>query len=373
MRGVTKGQASSAATPTLQFFARNGEFLENIHSGTYQIDDITGSSAVSRVASTAINTADAPGGQKLGTGRYVIPTGSTSGWAYGTHRVTVSFKFSATGDTYTIWFDFELLSSIEFPNGAAYSGFASTKDLLRDGHAGSLTADNIHRHIHRISRQLEHSLRGRWFEPRYMTMQLDSPASSVLWLDEAVIALEKVEAVSQSPNLNEVVYLYPQDVYKVYNRHLDGLLDPDDRDNPRLELVSPTAYYSSYLGTPPDAGVGRFSWPEASQHVYATGVFGYTEYELGSNRSHIGEAPYDVRLAVGVLLSRHLADPLLADVTTHNPGNLRSYRTRDQAISLGGTSSGGIESNQITGDALLDLRLARFMKWGRASYIERKS
>ena len=233
MRGLAQGEASSSSNPVLQLFARSGELLADIYSGSYLIHDISDPTVapVSKVVSTAIDTT----ADKLGTGRYLLATGDTTAWVPGTHRAVVTYQMTNGGRTYVQVIEFEILYATDWAIGSLYIGYASTNRLLRDQIAdiGSLPQD-LHRHIDRISRQIERWTK-RSFEPQYRAVRHDGASSPILHLNNALIDLDKVQAIwKASDDGTEETYDYEGYMFQVYNRHLDGVVSPDDRNNPKI-------------------------------------------------------------------------------------------------------------------------------------------
>lgn len=337
MNGLPKGEASSSSNPVLQFFCRSGEVLADIYEGTFKIDDITSltAGATARVVSTAFGAA-----HKLGTGRYVIPTGDTSAWVAGTHRAVCTYRLAAGGPLYTQVILFEVLDSADWPTSSLYKGYVTTRKLLQDGIVPSTTAvATLHRKINTASRQVERWTQ-RFFEPRYRAYKVAGRAGDILHLEEAIIAIEKIESVYKLSDNTEQVSLYTPSSYQVYNRHLDGRFD--DRNNPKIVLLDS-------------------DWPDGEQTVKVTGIFGYTDplEDPTAGKTLIGTTPDDIAQVVGILVSRDLADPTLSDASVHQPGSVKSYKTRDQSVTFGAAADSAA-ADSLTGDPLLDQRLARF-------------
>lgn len=356
MRGLTKGETSSKTNPILQLFCRSGGVLADFYSGTFKIDDIkdAGSSAAAVVASTPF----VPATHQVGTGRYAIATGSTSSWSVGTHRVTCTYKMVAGGPDYIQTIDFEVLDPADWATGMGYVGYLSTRLALADSYvASTVTRQRLHRLIDEFSRRIE-QWTGRWFEPRYVKLKKAGQDSPVLLLQQPIIAIEDIYAVWKTTT-GEDTYKYEQYLYKVYNRHLDGFSEEDDRGNPRIELTDVTG-----TQLPPTTD---FAWPYGNQNIELRGVFGYTDpdFDPNSGQIAIGKTPADLARAVGILAGRATSDPTMSDPTTWLSGSIRSMRTRDQSISFGGSSGGssgggGGGISDLSGDSLVDSILVKY-------------
>lgn len=351
MRGLVKGEASSVANPVLQLFCRSGGFLTDLFSGTFKIDDIH-SSAVA-LANKVVSTAFGPA-HKLGTGRYVIPTGGTSAWNYGTHRVTCAYRMTNGGPDFTQAFDFEILDPADWASSAAYIGYLSTRRAWQDTYAASTVAvQTLHRQIAEVSRRIE-AWTGRWFEPRYVKLKKTGEQDPALILNQPIIAIEDIYAVWQTTT-GEDAYKYEQYLYKVYNRHLDGFAEEDDRILPKIELTDVD-------GTIVE--VSDFAWPYGNQNIELRGAFGWTDPEFDPTNSQVlvGQTPIDIGRACGAMIARMNEDPTLTSVMTWSPGSVSSIRTRDQSVSFGrgGGAGGSGGASEPSGDPLVDAILVKY-------------
>jgi len=124
----------------------------------------------------------------------------------------------------------------------------------------------------------------------------------------------------------------------VYNRHLtEGLNDPDDRDHPRIEMVSGSLI--DYPGLDAEFLAG-------SQIIEVSGLFGYTELGPGdsvgetSDGSQIplsyGDTPELIRQACMLLVTRNigtLGDPA-SRADWRDASRVIEEKTADQSYKL---------------------------------------
>jgi hypothetical protein len=366
MRGLTKGEQSSRTSPVLQLFVRQGEHLVDPVEGSYIIEDVKNPDAdpISRVSTTALDLdLVADGGHKLGTGRFVILTGDTSAWAYGTQRVTYRYKMEVGGKEYIQITYFEILSGTLFATGQGYIGYASTRDLYRDEFFAieAYPPEKLHSHIRRVSASLE-SLLMRFFEPRYVDQRIDGSGIGTLFLNEAIVAMDTVSAIQRNSDGTETLSAYDSAGFTTFNRHMDGLLNPDDRDNPKLSVALDEI--SGYV-------INGWCWPTGRKNLSVKGVFGYLDPDPESDGILIGHTPDDFIQILGILIGRYIEDPTMSSPATWQPGKIKSYKTRDQQIQFYGASGNVNYSGGITGDATVDQLLLRFVKPARLSYPER--
>ena len=249
-----------------------------------------------------------------------------------------------------------------------------TVDQLRaEGVSADLSDARLHVLIQRASTMIDNWTH-RWFVPREMTLLLDGKGSDILQIGPPIIAISEVKILvpdtTYIPTINEIVDLLS---IRVFNRHLtEQLLDPDDRNNPKIQ------YVTSWYGTRLVPEVYPFSWfPVGVQNIQVKGIFGYTDYDGGvalatDGVTPVGKTPDMISLACMMLVVRDLLP--LADLAGRNDQALASrvtqLRTRDQSISYGaqvGTSSGiGTSSNApgIVGNSEIKAILEPYCRGG---------
>jgi hypothetical protein len=232
--------------------------------------------------------------------------------------------------------------------------YASVADLRAEGVTDAIADDaRLEALLARASSYIER-FTGRFFEPRELTHTLDGTGGRTLPLGHPIIRIDDVfiEASVFSPADLPV----DPSVYRVYNRHLtQGLLLPDDRDDPRLEFV----HGGDLLGVrfePPGLSLSSLVWPRGQQNVTVRGAFGYTE----PDGSPTGRTPELIRHVTKLLVMREL--PRLADVDQREDAQRRwritSERTRDQAYTLEALRLTGA----FTGDPEIDNVLVAFVR-----------
>lgn len=232
--------------------------------------------------------------------------------------------------------------------------YASVDDLRAEGVTDAVATDaRLGALIGLASRYIER-VTGRFFEPRGLTLTVDGSGGRTLRLGQPILRVDGV-FIESSPFAPADLPVDPS-VYRVYNRHLtQGLLLPDDRDDPKLEFV----HGGDLLGVrfePPGLSLSSLVWPRGQQNITVRGLFGYTE----PDGTPSGRTPELIRHVTKLLVLRELAP--LADVDRREDAQRRwritSERTRDQAYTLEALRLTGA----FTGDPEIDNVLVAFVR-----------
>lgn len=195
----------------------------------------------------------------------------------------------------------------------------------------------------------------KWFEPRFMSVRVDGTGKNALLLGHPIIALSTV-SVSDEP----VAIDFASNELRVYNRHLTGLLDPDDRRSPMIALPHlrwPYELGGSWQGLFSSSPTLRDSFPHHEQNILVEGLFGYTD----PDGTHLGKTPEAIRKATMLLVRREL--PTLADTEgvfdAQEGHRTKRIKTRDQEVEFDDERLEGVIT--ITGDAAVDRLLSLYL------------
>lgn len=362
MSALARGQASTCANPTLDLFTQVNGVLVDVAVLEFQIFDVSDPGKqqsplqVHPATPGARATVDVetlcPAGDKLSTGHFVARWTPPVDEAIGTHEIRWFFRLTASSPEQTFREEVEVLVEVA---GFSGTGYAFVSDLRGEGVTVAEASDARLQQLIALASRYVERITGRFFEPRFQTFSLDGSGGRALPLGHPVVAVEGV-FIDSSPFSPGDLPVDPF-VYRVYNRHLtQGLLLPDDRDDPKLEFI-----HGSDLGgvrfEPVGAlGLASLVWPRGQQNVTLRGVFGYTE----PDGSPTGRTPELVRHVTKLLVMRDL--PRLSDVDRREDARRRwrltSERTRDQAYTLEALRLHGA----FTGDPEIDNILVAFVR-----------
>lgn len=355
MASLARGQASDCAHPALDLFTQVSGMLIDVAVLEFQIFDVSDPGkqlAPEQVypatagARASVNVAAlCPSGDKLSTGHFVARWTPPLTAAIGTHEIRWFFRLHAGSPEQTFHEEFEVLAAVA---GFTADGYASVSDVRAEGVTAADASDGRLQQLIALASRYIERVTGRFYEPRAQTLLVDGRGGRTLALGHPIVGVESV-VIDASPFSSGDLPVDPS-VYRVYNRHItQGLLLPDDRDNPKLELL--------YGDGPTGAlGLGSFIWPRGQQNVTVRGVFGYTE----PDGSPSGKTPELIRHATKLLVMREL--PLLGSADQREDAQRRyrltSERTRDQSYTLEALKLHGA----FTGDPEIDNILVAFVR-----------
>jgi hypothetical protein len=338
MPGVALDEAVGCDNPLLQFFYQSNGRMADVAELKFSIRDVP--NQANRITDQTVNVTDdcGSGGQRLGLGRYAAaftPTAPT--WKVGTHEIAWKFKAAATDPERSWRQRFELLDPVDFPTGQGFRAYTDSAVLRESSDFSACSYTQLHRTLLEVAERIDR-LTGNIFEPRFIDTRYNTTNAGALPFYHPIIGISKVDFVAGGPA--ESLLSIDLDDLLIYNRHIaSGLLEPDDRQNPRIEFAT-----SHMPGEP--SFQGQFLY--GRQSVAIAGVFGYTEFDGGP----IGRRPLLLERAANILSGRLLSDPFGVDVFMSSPGRVRSARTRDQAVTYGGASEGAVGA--LTGDRIID-------------------
>jgi len=294
---------------------------------------------------------------KVGAGHYrtawaPVDAGTTL-WPRGRHRITWYWKLTAGGTDYETSEEFDVVAT-----GRSW-GYCLPSDLRDEGLTTTEAGDQRLANVIQLATQMIERYCVRWFEPRVQTFQLDarqwfSPRvvdgtiRRVLAMPQPIVALTSIAIADTPVALTDI---------KVYNRHLEGLTTPDDREIPKIEwLLSYWSYGLAWL---------EFSsnFSQGLRIVDVTGVFGYTD----PDGSVVGVTPAMIQHACKLLVMREFPT-MSGDVDTREDRQQRwrvvSDRTRDQQVGLAPRVAGS-----FTGDPDVDRLLDAYRRISLAAGV----
>lgn len=356
MAGVTVGETVDRNNPLLFFAHQIDGRLSDVFELKREVFSIpVGGARTSVVAITTLDLSTTTG-VKVDTGVFAAGFSAT-GLSPGTHEIAWTFKRALVTDpeekAYT---RFEVLDPNKFASGAQYVGYGDSAFYRAKTEFASCPVGDMQVAIDNASREIER-LTGRRFGAHYAVLKLDTKQSRTIFLQEPIVGVSHVAIESGVNGVNVSTSEISLDGLRIYARHLNGgPIDPDDRDDPRIEIERFEGIIFQSLDF----------FPQGPQVTHVTGVFGYTD----ADGSPFGRVPKPLARAVGIMALREGSDFFATNPTISEPGSITMMKTRDQAIgfsSSGGASGGGGRTGRaayggLTGDDVLDSILIGYVR-----------
>ena len=240
------------------------------------------------------------------------------------------------------------------------NGYAQVLDARNEQVPTTITDEHLAEQLEAAS-ELFNDYTGQFFEARYNAVDYDVRGNGrMVQTDAAIIAVNSVDMIY--PDVSNSSHIITPSDLRVYNRphrgdrSTPGVSGPDDRQDPKIELLSFTdprgdnSTYSLYAR--------RFT--PAQQNVTIAGWWGYTDPDGGP----FGRTPLAVKRAVlriAMLNARPLWERYSAGELAAGP--IVEERTRQQTVKYATGSQGGrsaLASGTITGDPYVDMVILRY-------------
>lgn len=360
MPSIARGQTASPQNPILDLYTVQNGALVDVAVLEFQIFDVTGAPTqvfpVAPGTRQALDpTTDAPAGDRLDLGHYAATWTPDLAEPLGAHEIRWFFQLNPGDPEQSFTEPFDVVAQV---TATPTNGYASVADVRAEGvpssGVGAVSDARIIAAIEIASRLID-GYTGRFFNPRPATYRLDGTGRRGLLLGNPIVSISSVTLLGL-----EAVPTLPLEAsdYRVYNRHLtQGLLEPDDRESPKIELVSVDERYET--GFIAESELHLYRFPKGTQNIEVSGLFGYTE----PDGSPTGRTPLLITRACVLMVLRQLplaTDPDAADAL--NAWRLTELRTRDQTIKWANPADLGARgAGPFTGDPEIDGILLQFV------------
>lgn len=246
-------------------------------------------------------------------------------------------------------------------------GYCSIDDIRETGVPstgfGARTDEYLGKVIARVTAMIDRYT-GRFFEPRDLTITIDGTGSKTLLLGDPIIAVDSIKVGDDFTTAEEI----DLDDVRIYNRHLsENLRNPDDRENPKIEIFEYDAREERIPILGEDSAFSLFAmgrWPEGDQNVQIVGTFGYTDYDESDPE---GITPLLIQRAAVLMCLRDLR-PAYSEGSMReddlNRWRVTKLKTRDQSIDYDKPSAFANSSGAgvFTGDPEIDRILLEYVR-----------
>lgn len=365
MATLEQEATSDCSNPILDVFFRVLGVPTDVFSLEYQIfEQVTAHPALVQVfppsGRATVDLADCPVGHKLDTGHYVAEWAVPADEPVGTHVIKWFYKQNAGSPERQFQEEFAVLIAGVPSTGQGYCNVADLRaaGVPSSGLNGKTDAE-LDTLITRASILVDRYT-GRFFEPRSLMIRVDGTGRHGLLVGDPIISITSITLISDDFVSNQAIDL---DDVRIYNRHLtQRLLNPDDRENPRIEFLEFDRRHEHFGGSAHHL-FHPHRWPDGTQNVELDGVFGYTDYTTATPQ---GITPDPIREVTCLLVLRMLAAAFSepdkrADVL--DAWKVTEYKTRDQTIKYASPDKlGGRGVGAFTGDPHIDSILALYSR-----------
>jgi len=359
MRIIGLGKSSTRQIPVFDLFTITNGLMVDPDYVQFQIFDLTTEDKkVTPVqvypttpgnASTLDLNPVEQGGHRLGLAHFVALWSVPSNEPVGLHEI-VWFYAIAGGMEVEVHIEFDVVKAL---GAGIYDVYALVSDLRAEDVSSCLARDIDVGHRLILAKKLIDAITLRSFIPTYKSITLDGVGTSCLFLDEAIIAVAQLVQDGDDVDMS---------VVKVANRHItQGLLAPDDRNNPTIEFAESlrSRRHVGVIGIGPSLRA-RGLFRAGTQSVNIKGIFGYTDPDPGYA---VGVTPYMIRFAAQLIVMSQL--PKLGDLDERfsrlNHWRFTGETTRDQSYSLGAGRPVSTLDGPSTGDPEIDGILKSFL------------
>lgn len=294
-------------------------------------------------ATVAIGTA-LPAGDREGKGRYVARWTVPPAEPLGAHELRWFWQGKSGEAEKTAAVPFDVLAFTPPHLGALY---ALPSDFRAEGFPATgpaavsdlrlLTAIAVaSRYVEKVTR--------RTFGASYQEQAFDGTHTGGLLLstNTPIVGAEEINFRDSFFTFDELIGQRAS--YLVYNRHLRGLLEPDDRADPKIELYDLSTFGKALymLGH-------RF--PRGRQNIMVKGFFGYTE----PDGTPFGGIPPLLREAVKMIAPKGFGSIASGARNADRLASaIKSESTREQKVDYGFDPNNRAFIGAITGDPYVD-------------------
>lgn len=321
-----------------------GGVLFDPFAASFVILDVNGGTIVAKTALDLV-------ANRLGVGRYAAAW-NASAVAVGQYEVVWYYTATSMSAEASFSQEFEVVAK-----PYASSPYCSVYDLRAEGVTTAMGSDAVVQGwIARAGKYIE-QLTGQSFVPVYKTLTLNGRETRALLLGEPIIAMDSV-SVDYFTIFGSNTLIIPGETLRVFNRHITGMINPDDRKNPKIEFVHGGDLAGLQFSEQANSGflLSQLIWPAGVQNIQLAGIFGYTE----ADGSFVGQTPFLIREAAKLLVVMLMPQMIDQDgrAETAQRDRLIQENTRDQGFQLTAPwLKGG-----LTGNWQIDSILADFTR-----------
>lgn len=206
---------------------------------------------------------------------------------------------------------------------------------------------------------------GRHFEPRLLVIDVDGEGGPLKQLEMPIIGLAGVQFTFTTFSPADLPI--EEGDLRVYNRHIrNRLLQPDDREDPRVEFLRIENYRyprETLLGDT-DLLSTAVGFPLSQQNVKMMGLFGYTDWD-GSAFGVTPELVKEAIMRIALRKIRPLYSATAGGTSIGVAGPVKMEKTFDQQVQYsdaGAQQNSGAYVGYWTGDPEIDQLISTYRR-----------
>jgi hypothetical protein len=371
MTTLEQSQVISVSAPALPFYAITPDppldaigpqagMLADPHELSFQIWDLTTDAKrlkpVQLFPSTAgqrsvLNTSEMSSA-RAGPGRFVplwtVPANAT----VGRYEVRWFWKQNEDDLEKTARKTFEVVAGAGIISQGR--GYLMTCELRDEGIDTTTVSDVRLQETIVLAEQMIEQYTGRVFVPVYCSHTIRGTGARAIILGDPIVGIESV-AITTTPYASADLTI-DSDLFRIQNRHLRGVRQPDDRESPRIEFVHGDDLIGIGGFRPSVGSLRSLQFPGGTQNITVTGLFGYTDQDS----SPWGCTPKQIVHLAKLFVFREMGT-VFDDLSTEmkNKWRITQERTRDQAVTVAAPPAWTMRGG-ITGDPEIDRLLFEF-------------
>lgn len=234
-------------------------------------------------------------------------------------------------------------------------GYVMTCELRDEGITTDMVSDARLQETILLAEQMIERFTGRVFVPVYCSHKVAGTGTRSVILGDPIVGIEGV-AITTSPYESADLDVDP-DLYRVQNRHLRGVRQPDDRESPRIEFVHAEDLVGIGFARSSPISLSSLQFPGGAQNITVTGLFGYTDPDGSPWGATPRQIVHLMKLFVLRDMGKLIDDELRDEVRAK--WRITQERTRDQSVSYAAPPTWSM-GGSITGDPEIDRLLIEF-------------
>lgn len=371
MNSLARGQVITPAAPALMFISQNQGQIVPANTLSWRILRAITPAEQADPAVVTTGTVDLVNDivpidpQNTTAGVYVprwtVPSDAPVGryfieWTYALTNPSSSILTTVTTENPPAGVTRKVFEVVAAPSLAVsqplYSLVCDARDNIK-GCGEDVSDVALQKLLVRASRAIER-VTGRYFGPRYSNLRLGGNSARILQTGEAIVGVSSIGIDTQPTQTGDLVV--ELDLVRIFNRHLSqGITNPDDRENPKIEFVHSDDLYGIRFVPFRGISLRSLAWPIGVQNIHVRGFWGFVD----PDDSPWGEVPEQIQHVTRLIAAREISK-IGSDAREDAQWRWRvtSQKSRDVTIEMDSSRKWG----EWYGDPEIDSILASYVR-----------